>query len=182
MNRKALPTLLLLCLTIPLAGCEGTPSVAQVRWEIERQVPDARFEPEVHIRLGRLRMGLLRSLMRMVPDEGETGSILREVNRLEVATYRVESLPDLAGTLPDPRFENKLLQAGWTTTLRQQDGDSRTWLFTRADDAGSMRNLYVVALDPSELTLVRLDGRLDRVFAEAVAEDPDEVVRIVSED
>ena len=181
MTPKPLSLLLLLSLAVPLAGCAGTPSVDQVRWEIERRVPDARFEPEVHIRLGRLRMGLLRSLLRMVPDEGETVSLLREVDRLEVATYRVESLPNLAGTLPDPRFEDRLLQAGWTTTLRQQDGDSRTWLFTRADDAGSMRNLYVVALDPSELTLVRLDGRLDRAFAEAVADDPDEVVRIVSE-
>lgn len=178
MSRRLSLLLLSLCLAVPLAGCEGVPSVDQVRWEIERQVPDARFEPEVHIRLGRLRLGLLRSLMRLVPDEGETVSILREVDRMEVATYRVESLPDLAGALPEPRFESRLLESGWTTTLRQQDGDSRTWLFTRADDAGAMRNLYVVALDPAELTLVRLDGRLDRAFAEAVADDPDEVVRI----
>jgi hypothetical protein len=181
MTRKALPFLLLLGLIIPLAGCQRIPPIDEVRRQIERRLPDARFEPEVHIRLGRMRLGLLRSLLRLVPDEGETVSILREVDRIEVATYQVESLPDLDETLPALRFEDQLSQAGWTTTLRQQDGDSRTWLFTRADDAGTMRNLYVVALDPSELTLVRLEGRLDRVFAEAVADDPDEVVRIVSE-
>ena len=42
----------------------------------------------------------------------------------------------------------------------------------RSDPDGSFRNLFVVSLERDELTLVRVDGRLDRVLAEAMAKDP----------
>lgn len=167
-----------LSLVLPLVGCAGTPSAESVRWEIQRRVPEARFESEEHIRLGRLTLGLIKGLLRLVPDTGEETAIVREIDRIEVATWRVHGLPDLDRLPSQTRFEDQLSRSGWAMTVKAKDEDSRSWLFTRSNDQGAIRNLLVVDLDGDELSVVRLDGRLDRAFAEAIAERPREAARL----
>lgn len=179
--QKALSVVAVLSsLALPLAGCGAPPSTDQVTMEIQRWLPGARFEREEHVRLGRIKLGLVKGILRMVDDEEEEEdrAILHEVDRLEVATYRVRHLPDTTGLREKaPGFERQLAQSGWSLTVKVQEDDSPTWLFTRSDGQGGLRNLLVVDLDDKELTVVRMDGRLDRAFAEAVAERPKEVAR-----
>ncbi|HEX6863381.1 MAG TPA: DUF4252 domain-containing protein [Thermoanaerobaculia bacterium] len=177
MKRALSVVAVLSSLALPLAGCGDPPSVDQVTHEIRRWMPGVRFEREEHIRLGRIKMGLVKGIVRMVDDEDdESKAILREIDRVEVATYRVHDLPDTTG-LPEkaPAFERQLAYAGWSLTVKAQEDNSPAWLFTRSDGQGGLSNLLVVDLDDHELTVVRVDGRLDRVFAEAVAERPKEV-------
>jgi hypothetical protein len=178
MTRKALP-LLLLALTFPLAGCMGgSPSVNTVRWEIERRIPEARFEPECHIRLGRLTLGLVRGIANLADPGDPDLAPLNDIRHIEVATYRVRSLPDLDNHLEDQTaFEQALARNGWTMALRERDHTSRTWMFLRFDDREALRDLYVVALDANELTLVRLDGHLDRAMAESIADHPKKLAK-----
>jgi hypothetical protein len=42
----------------------------------------------------------------------------------------------------------------------------------REDEKGFIRSLCVVSLDPYELEVVSVDGRLDEFFADAIADDP----------
>lgn len=179
--RKALSVVAVLSsLALPLAGCGAPPSTDQVTMEIQRWLPGARFEREEHVRLGRIKLGLVKGILRMVDDNDkeDAGAILREVNRLEVATYRVRHLPDTTGLREKaPGFERQLARSGWSLTVKAQEDNNPTWLFTRSDGRGGLRNLLVVDLDGEELTVVRMDGRLDRALAEAVAERPREVAR-----
>lgn len=178
--RKALSVVAVLSsLALPLAGCGEPPSVDQVTREIGKWAPGARFEREEHIRLGRIKMGLAKGILRMVDDEEdeEGRAILREVDRVEVATYRVRNLPDTSGLRQKaPAFERQLARTGWSLTVKAQEDNSPSWLFTRSDDQGGLKNILVVDLDDQELTVVRVDGRLDRVLAEAIAERPREAV------
>lgn len=180
MNPKAVSLAGLLSLAALAAGCAGSPSVDQVRWEIQRRVPEARFEQEEHIALGRLSMGLIRGLIRMVPGEMEEQEMVTSIKRLEVATYRVSDLPDLTEIDSKLRFEKRLAEDGWAMTVRTREAGSRAWVFLRDDGHGALRNLFVVDLDDSELTLVRIDGRLSQAFAAAVADRPREAARRVS--
>lgn len=179
--QKALSVVAVLSsLALPLAGCGAPPSTDQVTMEIQRWIPGARFEREEHVRLGRIKLGLVKGILRMVDDDDkeDAGAILREVDRLEVATYRVRHLPDTTGLREKaPGFERQLARSGWSLTVKAQEDNNPTWLFTRSDGQGGLKNLLVVDLDDEELTVVRMDGRLDRAFAEAVAERPKEAVR-----
>ena len=162
-----------------LAGCASSPSVNQVRWEIQRRFPEARFELEEHIHLGRLSLGLIRGIVRMVPGKVEGQEILNAIHHLDVATYRVSALPDLDRIQGETRFERRLADAGWNMTVRAREEDSRTWIFTRGDEENALSSLFIVTLEAGELTLVSLDGRLDRALAEAIALNPKEAVRKV---
>jgi hypothetical protein len=179
MKRHAVSLVGLLSLASLAAGCAGSPTVDQVRWEIERRVPEATFEEEEHIALGRVSLGLARGLIRMVPGKMDGQEALTSVRRVEVATYRVSDLPDLADIDSKLRFEKRLAQNGWSMMVRSREAGSRAWMFVRDNGKGSLRNLFVVELDDSELTLVRIDGRLDHAFAAAIADRPKDAVRKV---
>jgi hypothetical protein len=177
MKRNILLLGSLLSLNVLLSGCGGAPSVEEVRWELQHRFPHARFEREEHVHLGRISMAFVHGVMRLVPDAAEARDIVNPIHSVDVATYRVHNLPDLDRLTGETRFERQLARAGWSNTVRSRDADgSRTWLFTRADSEGSLRNLFVVTLEGNELTLVRVDGRLDQAFAAAIVEHPKKVL------
>lgn len=185
-DRRPKAVLLLFALLVGLlvAGCKDTPSATGVKWEIERQIPGVQLEREFHLRLGRFSMAFLRKIALWALDEDDEDdrqarAILSGVRRLDVATYRVRSLPEPEKLDGPYRFERRLAENGWTMVVRVRDEDERTWVFTREDERGALRNLYVVALDDSELTVVDLQGRLDRMLAAAVADDPAELAEIL---
>jgi uncharacterized protein DUF4252 len=178
-KRSVVLSVLFLSLSTLLVGCSGAPSVETVGWEIQRRFPEARFEREEHFHLGRISLGLLRGLVRMVPGKVEGQEFLTRVHGVEVASYRVSSLPDLDRLASDTRFERQLSQNGWIPMVRTREDNERAWVFVRTDPAGALRNLFVVNLDASELTLVRIDGRFDQAFAEAIAAHPKKAVETV---
>ncbi|MEZ5332574.1 MAG: DUF4252 domain-containing protein [Thermoanaerobaculia bacterium] len=157
-----------------LVACDGEPpSASQVRAHLERSLPGVRFHQEEHIRLGRFSLALVRGLVRMAGEDRQTRQTLGSIRRVEVATYEVEGSLDLAGIAAPRDLERRLAETGWQPMVRERDEDSLTWVFVRPDEDGSIRNLYVVALDPAELTVVDLVGRIDEILARAVADDPD---------
>jgi len=182
MRRKAVLFPSLLLLSGLFTGCFfGAPSLQQVRWELQRRFPEARFERQESFHLGRLSMGLIRGIVRLVPGEVEGREIVSSLRRIEVATYRVSSLPDLDRIQGETRFEDQLARDGWSMAVRTREEGSHAWIFLRSDEAGALRNLFVVALEEDELTMVRIDGRLDHALAEAIALEPKDAVRRIKD-
>jgi Domain of unknown function (DUF4252) len=175
--KRSVLFLSLLSLSSLLMGCAGgSPSVDTVRWEIQRRFPEARFEPEEHFHLGRVKMGLLRGLVRMVPGKVDGQEFLSRIHGVEVASYNVRSLPDLDRLGDETRFESQLARAGWSLAIRTREENERVWMFVRAAEDGGLRNLFVVNLESDELTLVRIDGRIDQALAQAIAAQPKKAV------
>jgi len=170
----------MLFFSVLLTGCKDAPSVASVRWELEQQLPGVRFERESHIRLGRLTMALAKPIVRWALDEDdEARVIVSNIKRVDVGVYRVVALPDPSELQLDFRFEQRLAANGWTLVVHERDDADRTWVFTREDKEGKIRGLFVAAFDEEELTLVSLDGRIDRVLAAALADDPGELADLL---
>ena len=163
-----------------LAGCGGgSPTVSEVRWELERRFPEARFEPEEHVHLGRFTMALARGVVHLVAhDEAdrEDMAMLNQIHAVDVGTYRVHNLPDLDRLATDTRFERELKKNGWSLLARTREENESTWVYIRGTQEGVLDNLFVVSLEKDELTLVRVDGRLDKVIAMALAEHPKDVM------
>ena len=175
MKRGLFSFVALLSLSSLLAGCGGSPTVQQVRWELQRRFPEARFVPEEHVHLGRFSMGLLRGFVRLAANDDhdrEGMEFISQVHAVDVASYKVRNLPDLNSLTSDTRFESQLKQNGWSLMVRTREEHESTWIYVRGTPDGGIRNLFVVSLEKDELTLVRVDGRLDRALAAAMAEHP----------
>ncbi len=172
MTSKVKHGFVLVIATMFLTGCRDTPSGADVKWVLEQQIPGIELERESHIRVGRVAMALLRKVARLAANEADSDlDLLSHVRRVDVATYRVTHRPKGSLTLPEG-FERQLTEKGWETIVRQRDEDDHTWVLYREGENGSIRNLYVVSLDAYELSVIDLEGRLDRLIAEALAEEP----------
>ena len=156
-----------------VVGCDdGAPSAGAVRAALEEQLPEARFERDGHLRLGRVVMALARGVVGIVEDDPELRRTLSHVRRMEIASYLVENLPDLSAVGLPEGLERRMQGAGWQSVVRTRDPEELVWIFVRPRPDGSIANLYIVDLDPQELTVIDLRGRLDELVAEAIADDP----------
>lgn len=180
MKRSLVGFAALLSLTSLLAGCGGSPTVSEVRWELEHRFPEARFEPEEHVHLGRFTMGLLHGVVRMAAhydeDDREGVEMLSHIHAVDVASYKVHNLPSLDGLAADPHFDRELRKHGWSQLVRTHEENESTWVYVRGTENGILDSLFVVSLEKNELTLVRVDGRLDKMIAMAMAEHPKDVM------
>jgi Domain of unknown function (DUF4252) len=179
MKRSLFGFVALLSLASLLAGCGGSPTVSEVRWELEHRFPEARFEPEEHVHLGRFTMGLLHGVVRLAAhdeDDREGVEMFRQIHAVDVASYKVHNLPSLDGLAADPRFDRELRKHGWSQLVRTHEANESTWVYVRGTEDGILDNLFVVSLERDELTLVRVDGRLDQMLAMAMAEHPKDVM------
>ncbi|HVT61171.1 MAG TPA: DUF4252 domain-containing protein [Thermoanaerobaculia bacterium] len=178
-----MPLALALLAALPLAGCLDTPSVGEVEAEIEGHLPGASFERESHVHVGRLMMGFARWVIHLVPaDDDDTKrafAMVRNVHSVDVATYKVRSLAAVEPAAWSPDFERRLEQNGWSVVVRAKERDSSTWIFYRGNGADTITNLYIVNLEPAELNIIRVDGRLERVIALALADHPGHMSRML---
>lgn len=167
----------LAAVTVSLVGCASAPSIYTVRRGIEEQVPQAHFEKETQIRLGRISLGLAKKIFALVADEEEKRStemaFIRSLRKVEVGVYevRLSSAEEKRLTLPR-QFERVLARDGWQPVIRARDGGDQTWVFLRPD-GDMLRSLYVVTYDGGELVLVHIEGRMDLLLEELAKDDPE---------
>jgi hypothetical protein len=157
----------------------GSPRTASVAHSIEVSQPQCNLEREEHIALGGLKLSAVKALVKLASEE-EAAEILAGVKRVEVATYDVsggEQCRDLASL---GAIEAELIQQGWSPSIREQGAGEATWVFMREGENGSTEGLYVVTFDQRELEIVRIEGRIDEILAEAIAETPSEAAQIIS--
>lgn len=162
-------------------GCTSSraPDGARVRAAFERDHSGCRFERTEQFRLGGLKLAAVKFLVRSSDDEDIT-DMLSNLECIEIANYRavtprecatVDSLGDLGRELAD---------LGWWPMVSERDGSESTWVFARGDAEGDLSALFVVTLAADELEVVRLEGRIDRILEEAVADDPHSAAEVVN--
>ncbi len=162
-------------------GCWEGPGADRVRWAVERQLPGSAYDREVHVRLGRLTTGFARWVVNLALDEEDEDerrakTLVNAVRRVEVAVYASSRPPtsEALDAVVMPRSLGRLLRDnGWQVMLESRAGGERAWVLTR-EEGGAISALYVIALDASELAVVRLEGRFDEAFARALSERPRE--------
>jgi hypothetical protein len=172
-----------LAVALALAACAGPPSAEEVRGEIERQIPGARFERAEHLRLGRFSLGLVRWLASFDHDkENEKDrALFSAISGVEIATYKVRSLPVIESLRLPENVERRLHEEGWTTMVRSEEKGELAWILYRGAGGAHpevIRDFYIVSLDAKELALVRVSGHLDKLMAEAMAQEPKKMTRL----
>ena len=160
-------------LGIALGGCVEPSMVAETRWEIENGLPGASFEREHAFRLGRVSMSMVKPIaLWALKDSEEEQQMIRSIRRVDLAVYEVLSFPAVVEAKQLRGLEEKLGRKGWVPMVRTKEDNEITWVFSRENRAGEIKDLFVVSVDGSEVVMVRVGGRLDKVMAELIAADP----------
>jgi hypothetical protein len=157
----------------------GSPPTASVAESVVAHQPLCDLERQEHLSLGGLKLSAVKALIKLA-DEDEAAKILAGIKRVEMATYAVSGPEPCMDPSSLGPIETALHQQGWSLTVREQDEGDSTWVFMREDDNGSIDGLYVITFDRREMEIVRLEGRIDEMLAEAIAETPSKAGEIVS--
>jgi hypothetical protein len=165
-----------LAASVALAGLSGgcvfwAPSLDPLRHELEAAVPRAHVDPGIQLRLGRLSLGLARSIVRAGAEDEEerqVADLLRHVKGVEVAVYEVEPLEPHEMARWRRQLDSIGERRGWQVAARFEDeGQVGSVLYQIR--GGEIRSVYVFALDEESLVLARFKGHLDRAIADAIA-------------
>lgn len=196
----ALGMLALALAALPLAACDGTPALEEVRAQIESALPGLDLVPEENIHLGRFTLGLARWVVGRdggsrasepvaTGDEDVAGGgrrseeddavrVLRAIHRIDVATYRVRAMPANGADGWSPEVARRLTAAGWSVIVHAAERGEETWVFYRTGAGGAVMGIYVISLERDKLSLVRLAGSFDQEMARVVALRPGSVVPV----
>lgn len=160
--------LLLACALLFGSGCFASREMARVGHDAEAQWPGLRLEREVNVSLGPLALRTTRWALRRVGDDEahRAAAYLQAVRRLKVGIYRVVRPPREAGALPLPASYQR---PGWEVAVRAHEPDAHTWVLYR-ERGGAVRDLCILTLSGDELVVARLEGRLDALLEQAVAD------------
>lgn len=161
-------------------GCASSrdPDSAQVQAAFERADPECELERTERISLGGLKLAAVKLLVRISDDE-DSADMISNLRRVEVASYRVVTPPGCAGVGSLGDLGLQLVDLGWWPMVSERDGSESSWVFAHGDAEGDLDGLFVVTMGAGELEVVRLEGAIDRILADAVAEEPDRVAMLV---
>lgn len=123
-------------------------------------------------------MAVVKALVRL-SGETEGADLLTHIQRVEVTTYRVATPPDCTDLSWMEVFGDEMAAQGWRPVVVERDGLDSSWVFGHGEKGSELDGLFVVEFGGNELEIVRLNGTIDQLMAEAVAEEPGEVVRLV---
>lgn len=156
------------------SGCATAraPGAARVQNVIESANPACSFERESRIALGGMKLAVVKALVRLSGESDEAGA-LAHIRYVEVVGYRnvAPSLCQEQSWAEWLRVE--MTQSGWRPVVVERDGSQSSQTFAHGNENGEIDGLFVVDFDGNELEVVRIDGRMDRLLAEALAEDAD---------
>lgn len=171
--------LLLVLAVATAAGCTSmaSPGAANVRDSIVAANPGCHLERESRVSLGGLKLAIVKSLARL-SGEPEAARVLPHIRRVEVETYNI-LVPTLCNETSwmEVLGETMTERGWWAMVIEREDAES-SWAFAHGDETGDLDGLLVVEFGGDELEVVRVDGRLDRLFAEALVENAGETGRM----
>jgi len=194
-----LVTLLVLAMVLA-TGCATSRQVRSVSQAVRAELPGVELDREVHLRLGPISLGLIRGIAGLAGDDldDEDARMLAALRRVEIDVYEIrdrdagelepeavlaaEGSPQLIAPPRLARLEQQLLDQGWSPVVTIREDGELSMIMTQEDRHGQIRGMFIVSYDGDELAVVRLEGRLDRLLAEAIAADPDAFIDIIADE
>ena len=157
----------------------GAPGAAEVRSSIEKANSECRLKRESRVSLGGLKLWGVKVLVRLA-GESDGAETLSHIQRVEIVTFRMTSPSSCTDRAWLEPFRQEMAARGWRPMVMERDDSGTTWVHARYDTQGDVDGLFVVTIDGGELEVVRVEGRIDRLIADAVAEDPRESAEILA--
>jgi hypothetical protein len=181
-GRTAAACLLPALVIVVQAACASSigPSAAAVAASIETSAPGCRVSQESRISLAGLKLAVVKMLAGMSGEAEEATAILDHISRVEVATYRADGRVSCAAHGALDRVDRELSAGGWWPMVTERGDADMVRVFAHGDGGGDLDGLYVIEFDGNELEVVRLEGRIERLVAEAVSEDPGSASRVLA--
>lgn len=170
-GRGGAASVLLAC--VLLTGCLDDPEIAEFVDSVAWEVRPAQLEAVHEIRLGRGVLGLASLALGFAEmsefEEGQARALLRDLSAVHVGQYEIRGRRGPIHISDDWRLD--LQEQGWVPLVRVRERSEQVqWVMALLENE-QLRAITVVSLDRHELTVVKLEGRLERTLDYAMRRD-----------
>jgi len=176
MNRSKTCLWMVLLCTLPIlcGGCFGTSAEFK---EVKNDVLDSistSVEEGHSFGLGRISLGLARTVLSFVPEEDDDGvqmarDIIRLVRKVEVGYYQLDDATDANRRDVLREIDPTMMDAGLEPVVRHAEPGELVTIYIEVDE-DRVKQVFAVVLDGSELIMVRVHGELEEAVLIALGE------------
>lgn len=99
----------------------------------------------------------------------EVSKYLRDIRNVQVGVYNLYGVSRKQPIVIPDKIGKKLARKGYEPLVKVKERDSAVWVMSKMRGK-RLESLYVIALDRSELVLVEVQGRLERLIEKAIRE------------
>ena len=155
-------------LILPLiSGCVFTPDLDRIQRIVAQEIEPATMKTQVKLNLGPVAMSVAKLVTGFANVEEEVQDYLSCIRRVEVNVQEISGLSSLRSIRWPKGIERKLEHDGWETLVKARE-ENEIVLVLYKTHRKTVRSLYVVCLNPDELVLVKVEGKLDTLVTRAL--------------
>jgi hypothetical protein len=168
MKSRSIILIVTVGLILPLiSGCVFTPDLDRIQRIVAAEIEPATMKTQMKLNLGPVAMSVAKLITRFANVEDEVQDYLSCIKRVEVNVQEISGLSSLRSMRWPKGIESKLEQEGWETMVKAREEDEIVLVLYKSHKK-TVRSLYVVCLNPDELVLVKVEGRLDTLVTRAL--------------
>lgn len=164
--RRTIPILIALWEFSLLSGCITSPDLEDVPGIFSQELKPARLETKVRLELGPGLLSLAKFGINLTDSQAK--EYLSNIRKIELGVYEVSGLPSLNKVWK--KVSRRMVQGGWQILVKSRENTNISLIFYRLKRKG-IGWLYLINLDQTELVLVKVEGRLERLIEKALQED-----------
>ena len=152
---------------LTVTGCVFTPGLDRIQRIVAQEIEPATMKTQVKLNLGPIAISLARVVTGFTNVEEEVLDYLSCIKRVEVNVQEITGLSSLRSIRWPKSIEDKLEREGWEILVKAREEDEIVLVLYKSRKK-TVRSLYVVSLNPDELVLVKVEGRLDTLVTRAL--------------
>ncbi len=165
--RIAIASLTLSLVLLTGAGCLWTPDLDQVQRMVARQIEPATMKTEVRLSLGPGALSLARLVTVFADVDPEARSYLAHIDHVDINVQKISGLSSVKDVDWPDDVMKRLEAEGWEILVKARENDEIVFVLYKPH-RNTIRQMYVMALSLDELVLVKIDGSLDAMMAQAM--------------
>ncbi len=128
---------------------------------------DVKTEFQLQIGPGMISLGCFT--VSFTNKKDEVLKYLKDIKNVQIGVYNLYDVDRKRPIAIPGKIGRKLAQNGYEPMVKVKERDSAVWVMTKMKGK-RIESLYVIALDRSELVLVEVQGRLERLIEKAIHE------------
>jgi len=129
-------------------------------------------ETELQMQINSVLISLGKGVVSMTDADREVVDYLRDIRNVQIGVYKLHDIDRTrALKIPKPISAN-LSRLGYEPVVKVNERNGAAWAFTKIHQ-DRIESIIIISLEPQELVLVEVKGRLERILQKAIHDGVD---------
>ncbi|MFZ5515643.1 MAG: DUF4252 domain-containing protein [Candidatus Zhuqueibacterota bacterium] len=131
---------------------------------------DVDTEFQMQFNSGLISLG--KMVVSMTDADREVVDYLRDIRNVQIGVYKLHDIDPTRALKIPKQISEKLSHLGYESVVKANERNGAAWVFTQIR-RDRLESVYIISLEPQELVIVEVKGRLERILQKAIHDGVD---------